>query len=156
LLIYTTPEDLRAEPDQRRFWLLGILTCLRDRADRLEVRFGDGDATLYHRVQGRDWELTPVSEELFETLKPTVRGFAKLVTPQRPDFTITAGLPNVRTEPQEIGWLTFELEQHLIDLPVRIDPREPFGFIQVDFEYPEEMELAGLAGAALAEYYELD
>ena len=75
MLIYTTPEDLRAEPDHRRFWLLGILTCLRDRADRLEVRFGDGDATLYHRVQGRDWELTPVSEELFETLKPTVRGF---------------------------------------------------------------------------------
>ncbi len=156
MLTYTTAEDLKREPDARRFWLLGILTCLRDRADRLEVRFGDGDATLYHRVKGRDWELTPVSEELFEELKPTVRAVSKLVAPQRPDFTVTAGLPTGRIEPQEIGWLTFELEQHLIDLAVRIDPREPYGFIQVDFEYPEEMELSGLAGAALAEYYELD
>ena len=39
---------------------------------------------------------------------------------------------------------------------MRIDPREPYGFIQVDIEYPDEMELAGLAGAALAEYYELE
>jgi len=156
LLSYTTAEDLRAEPDARRFWLLGILMSLRDRADRMEVRFGDGDATLYHRVKGRDWELTPVAEDLFATLKPTVRGVSRLVAPQRPDFTITAGLPDARTELQEIGWLTFELEQHLIDLAVRIDPREPYGFIQVDIEYPDEMELAGLAGAALAEYYELE
>jgi len=153
MLSYLSVEQLRSEPDVRRFWVLGILMCLRDRAARMEVRFGEGDAVLYHRVQGRDWELTSVDAELFEQLKPSLRSVARLVAPQRPEFTVMAGLPSGRIELQEIGWLTFELEQHLIDLAVRVDPREPYGFIQIDFEYPEEMELAGLAGLALAEYY---
>ena len=156
MLVYSTSDQLRTEPDITRFWVLGILMSLRDRASRMEVRFGDGDATLYHRVGDRDWELTPVGEGLFGQLKPSLRAVARLVAPERPSFTVTAGLPDARVEPQEIGWLTFELEQHLIDLAVRIDPREPYGFVQIDFEYPEEMELAGLAGAALAEYYEAE
>jgi hypothetical protein len=156
LLVYTTAEQLRQEPDIHRFWVLGILMSLRDKASRMEVRFGEGEATLYHRVQDRDWELTPVGEELFEELKPSLRKMAKLVAPERPDFTITAGPKDARMESQQVGWLTFDLDQNLIDLLVRIDPREPFGFIQIDFEYPEEMPLSGLAGQALAEYYELE
>ena len=54
-------EHIRDEPDPVRFWHLAVLTALRDKAERVEVRFGDdGTALLYHRVAGRDWELAPV------------------------------------------------------------------------------------------------
>ncbi len=156
MLAYSSPDALRAEPDARRFWVLAVLLALREKATRLEVRFGDGDAMLYHRVEGKDWELADVSEELFPELKPALRQVARLVAPERPGFTVMAGLPDGRVEPQEVGWLTFDLEQHLIDLPVRIDPREPYGFIEIQIEYPEEAELSGLAGQALDAYYEAD
>ena len=154
VLAYTSTHQLRTEPDARRFWIIGILMSLRDNATRMEVRFGETDAMLYHRVDGRDWEIATVSEDLFPELKPALRSVSRLLSPERPDFTITAGLPDARMEPQEIGWLTFDLDQRLIDLVVRIDPREPFGYVQIDIEYPEEAELGGLAGAALAEYYD--
>lgn len=156
MLSFTTPAELKAAPDAVRFFALAILLGLRDKASRVEVRFGDGDALLYHRSEGRDWELAPVSEELFPELKPALRKLARLVTPERPEFTVTAGVVGARVEPQQIGWLTFELEQRLIDLAVRIDPREPYGFIQLDIEYPDEADLSGLAGQALEEYYALD
>jgi len=154
VLAFTSADDLRAEPDARRFWVLAVLLALREKATRLEVRFGDGDAILYHRVDGRDWELAAVSEELFPEIKPALRGVCRLVAPERPDFTVTAGLPDARVEPQEIGWLTFELDQRLVDLAVRIDPREPYGHVQIDIEYPDEAGLGGLAGQALDDYYE--
>ena len=153
MLSFTTADELRAEPDPRRFWILAVLLALREGATRLEVRFGDGTAMLYHRVAGRDWEISVVDEELFPKLKPALRAAARLVSPERPGFTVTAGLPGVREERQEIGWLTFSLDQRLIDLSVRLDPREPYGSVEVAVEYPEEAELGGLAGDALAEYY---
>jgi hypothetical protein len=156
LLRYSSPLELKQEPDARRFWILAIMMCLRDKSTRLEVRVGEGDATVYQRTQGRDWELSAVDEELFPELKPTLREVSRLVTPERPEFTVVAGLPEGRVEKQEVGWLTFEVDQHLLDIVVRIDPREPYGFLQLDFEYPDEMELSGVAGMALADYYEFD
>ena len=38
-----------------RFLHLTILTALRDGAEEVEVRFGDGWALVYERVGGRDW-----------------------------------------------------------------------------------------------------
>jgi hypothetical protein len=130
VLAYTTARELKAEPDARRFWILAIMMCLRDKSSRLEIRIGEGDATVYQRTQGRDWELSQVDEELFPELKPALRAVCKLVSPERPEFTVMAGLPDGRVEKQEVGWLTFELEQHLIDIVVRIDPREPYGFLR--------------------------
>lgn len=156
MLTFTTADALRAEPDPHRFWILAILLALREEATRLELRFGDGTAMLYHRVAGRDWEISVVEEDLFPDLKPTLRTVARLVSPERPGFTVTAGLPVAREERQEIGWLTFSLDQRLIDLPVRLDPREPYGFVEIAIEYPEEAELGGLAGEALSDYYNAD
>ena len=156
MLIHTTAEALRREPDARRFWILAVLLGLREKAGRVEVRFGDGDAVLYHRVEGRDWELAAVDDDLFPLLKPELRKVARLVAPERPEFTVTAGPPDATMESQQIGWLTFDLGQRLIDLAVRIDPREPYGSIQLDIEYPDLGELSGLAGEALDAYYEAD
>ena len=44
----------------------------------------------------------------------------------------------------------------MIDRPVRIDPREPWGGVRIAVKYPEEQELAGLAADALASYYDGD
>lgn len=157
MLSYTDANSLKAEPDARRFWHLAILMSLRDKAESIEVRFGEtGDALLYHRVGGKDWELATVDEELFDQLKPTLRQVAKLVTPQRPDGIITFGIGDARLELQECGWLTYQIEGHLCDLAVRLDPREPFGFIRLDIEHAEMQELSGHAAEALADYYELD
>ena len=146
MLTYTNADELRAEPDPRRFWILAVLLALREGATRLEVRFGDGVALLYHRVAGRDWEISAVDDELFPDLKPALRSIAKLIRPERPGFIMTAGLNSAREEPQEIGWLTFSLDQRLIDLPVRLDPREPDGFVEIGVEYPEEAELGRTGG----------
>ena len=142
---------LRAEPDPRRFWHLAVLTALRDGAERLEVRFGDGDATLYHRVGGRDWELAPVSDDLFPHLKPTLRAVARLVAPERPDLRFTAAPADGRYEPAEVGWLTYDLGGHLLDCVVRLDPQEPWGMATVELDAPPE--LASAAADALAAYY---
>lgn len=154
LLTFDTPDRLRSEPDALRFWHLAVLMALRDKAERIEVRFGEEEtALLYHRVAGRDWELAAVDEELFPHLKPTLRQVARLVAPERPEGQITFGVPDARLEPQEIGWLTYQLGGHLFDIAVRIDPREPYGEITLTIEHAEEQEAAGLAAEALADYY---
>jgi hypothetical protein len=154
MLVFTTPEDLRAEPDAVRFWHLAVLMSLRDKAERLEVRFGEeGTATLYHRISGRDWELSIVDPELFPELKPTLRKVGNLVSPERPEGIITFGVADARLETQQVGWLTYQFPTGFFDMTVRIDPREPFGSITIDLEYPEEM--AALAAEALADYFEL-
>lgn len=154
MLVFTTPQDLRAEPDPVRFWHLAVLMALRDKAERLELRFGEeGMASLYHRVNGRDWELSIVDPELFPELKPALRRAANLVEPERPEGVITFGVAEARLEPQQVGWLTYQFPTGYFDMTVRIDPREPFGSITIDLEYPEEM--AALAAEVLADYFEL-
>ena len=154
MLSFDSAERLHDEPDAVRFWHLAVLTALRDKAERVEVRFGeDGTALLYQRVAGRDWEVAGVPEELFPELKPALRAAARLVAPERPEGQITFGVPGARLEPQEVGWLTYQLGGHVIDLVVRLDPREPWGGVRIEIEYPEEQELAGLAAQALAGYY---
>lgn len=154
MLTFTTPADLRAEPDAVRFWHLAVLMALRDQAERLELRFGEeGMATLYHRVKGRDWEISQVDPELFPLLKPALRQAARLVEPERPEGVIVFGVAEARLEPQEVGWLTYRFPTGFFDMTVRIDPREPYGSVTIDLEYPEEM--AALAAEALADYYEL-
>lgn len=154
MLTFDTAEQLRSEPDAIRFWHLAVLMGLRDKAERVEVRFGeDASALLYHRVAGRDWELAAVEEDLFYELKPTLRAVSRLVAPERPEGQITFGIAEARLESQENGWLTYQLGGHLFDLLVRIDPREPFGGITLTIEHSEEQEAAGLAAEALSDYY---
>jgi len=154
LLTFDSAVQLRAEPDPRRFWHLAVLMALRDKAERVEVRFTEDGGVLYNRIDGRDWELASVPDDVFPFLKPELRAVARLVAPERPDVTVSAGLPDARHEPFEIGWLTYQLDRRLIDLAVQINPQEPWGGITIEFEHPEE--LAGLAADALAAYYEID
>ena len=156
MLVHDTPEQLRLEPPARRFWHLAILMALRDRAERVEVRFTESAGVLYHRVEGRDWEVAVVPEDVFPDLKPELRRAARLVAPERPEVTVTAGAPDARFEPRQVGWLTYQVRDRLIDLSVQIDPREPWGGITLDVEHPEEQGIAGLAADALAAYYELE
>jgi hypothetical protein len=150
VLAYESADLLLAEPEARRYLHVVILNALRDRATQLEVRFGEDGGLLYYRIDGRDWELTPPPDEIYELLKDTVRESARLVQPERPELTVIAGVPGARYEPLEAGWLTYQLGGRWIDLAVRIDPREPFGFIRFDIDGAEEF--AGAAGEALAEY----
>jgi hypothetical protein len=154
VLVFDSTDQLRSEPAARQFWHIAVLMALRDGAERIEVRFAEDGAIVYNRVDGRDWELTPVADDVFPNLKPELRQAARLVAPERPEVTVSAGLPDARYEPAEIGWLTYQLRGRLIDLAVRIDPREPWGAITLDLEHPDE--LSGLAADALAEYYEAD
>lgn len=150
MLSYQSPSQLAAESETAKFLHVLILTAIRDRAERIEVRFGEGHGMIYYRTEGRDWELTPPPEEIYPELKETVRKASRLVSPERPDLQIHAGVPTGHFEPQQVGWLTYELGQHLLDMVVRIDPREPWGGIRIDLEHPDE--LAGMAGEALADY----
>ncbi len=157
MLTYESAQQVAAEPQALRFWHLAILIALRDKAERLELRFDDsGGGLLYHRVQGRDWEVAPAAVEFFAELKPAIRSVARLVAPERPDGIITYGIPDARLEVQEIGWLSYQLLGHVIDLAVRIDPREPYGYVCLEIEHAEEQEVAGLAASALADYYAAD
>lgn len=152
MLVYESPEKLLAEPDARRYLHTVILTALRDKAERVEVRFGEDGGMLYYRVEGRDWELLPPPDDVYPVLKRTVREVARLVRPERPDTTILFGAPEAKFEPLEVGWLTYQIGGYWADLVVRIDPREPFGFIQIEFDNPEDFaDAAGEALAALAE-----
>jgi hypothetical protein len=151
MLTFTTAAALRAEPDPRRFWHLAVLTAVRDGAERLELRFGDGDATLYHRVSGRDWELAAVDDELFPHLKPTLREVARLVAAERPDLQFSAVPADGRYEPAEVGWLTYDLGGRLLDCVVRIDPQEPWGMVTVELD--ADAEAVSAAADALAAYY---
>ncbi len=150
MLAYESADQLLAEPGERRFLHVIILNALRDRATQLEVRFGEDGGLLYYRIDGRDWELTPPPDEVYPLLKDTVRETARLVQPERPELTVLAGVPGGRYEPLEAGWLTYYLGERWLDLAVRIDPREPYGFIRFDLEGGDEFAQA--AGEALDEY----
>ena len=152
LLVYESTEQLLAEPAPRRYLHTVLLTALRDKAERAEVRFAEGEGMLYYRIGGRDWELTPPPDDVYPHLKAAVREVARLVRPERPDVTVMFGLPDARFEPMEAGWLTYQLGEYWVDVLVRIDPREPFGSIQFDIDDPEEF--ADTAGEALAGYAE--
>jgi hypothetical protein len=152
LLAYESADQLLAEPDVRRWLHVVILNAIRDKATQLEVRFGDDGGLLYYRIDGRDWELTPPPDEVYPLLKDTVREASRLVQPDRPELTVIAGVPGARYEPLEAGWLTYQLGGRWLDLAVRIDPREPFGFIRFDIDDADEF--AEPAGEALAEYAE--
>jgi hypothetical protein len=150
MLAYETADQLLAETDARRFLHVVILNAIRDKATQLEVRFGEDGGLLYYRLEGRDWELAPPPDEVYPFLKDTVRDASRLVQPERPELTVIAGVPGARYEPLEAGWLTYQLGGRWLDLAVRIDPREPYGFIRFDIDGAEEF--AEAAGEALAEY----
>jgi hypothetical protein len=150
VLVFESADQLLAEPDARRYLHVIILNALRDGATRLEIRFAEEGGLLYYRLDDRDWELTPPPEEIYPSLKPTVREVARLVRPERPAVTVVASLPEARFEPLEAGWLTYQLGRVWVDLAVRIDPREPFGYIRLEIE--EAAEFRSAAGDALAQY----
>jgi hypothetical protein len=150
MLAFESADQLLAEPQARRYLHVVILNALRDRATRLEIRFGEDGGLLYYRVEGRDWELAPPPDEIYPLLKPTVREVARLVRPERPDVSVLVGVPGARYEPLEAGWLTYRLGGQWLDLLVRIDPREPFGFIRFDID--GAADFADAAGEALAAY----
>lgn len=150
MLTYESTEQLLAEPEPRRYLHTVILTALRDKAERVEVRFMEGEGTLYYRVEGRDWELMPPPEDIYPVLKDTVREVARLVRPERPDVTVMFGAPGARYEPMETGWLTYQVGGYWVDIVVRIDPREPFGYIRFDIDDPQDF--ADIAGEALSDY----
>src|SRR5437764_15474930 len=87
VLVYESTEQLLAEPEPRRYLHTVLLTALRDKAERVEVRFGEAEGMLYYRVDGRDWELTPPPDDICPLLKEAIRGAARLVRPERPDTT---------------------------------------------------------------------
>ncbi len=151
MLVYESTDGLLAEPEPRRYLHTVLLTAVRDKAERLEIRFGDGDGTLYYRVEGRDWELIPPPDEVYPHLKAAVREAARLVSPERPSLTVVAGPAGAAFEPLEAGWLTYQIGAYWLDVLVRIDPREPYGSIQFDFDRNEEF--AELAADALNEYH---
>jgi len=150
VLVFESADQLLAEPEARRYLHVVILNALRDGATRLEVRFTEDGGLLYYRLDGRDWELAPPPDELFPLLKPAVREAARLVWPERPELTVVASVPGARYEPLEAGWLTYQLGGQWLDLLVRIDPREPFGFIRFDIDGAADFSEA--AGDALAQY----
>jgi hypothetical protein len=154
VLVYESTEQLLAEPAARRYLHTILLTALRDNATRVEVRFGEDSGMLYYRVEGRDWELTPPPDDVYPLLKQAVREVSRLVQPERPEVTVMAAVPGARYEALEIGWLTYQLGSYWMDVAVRIDPREPFGFIQFDMDTPEEFaDTAGEVLSGLAEHY---
>ena len=152
MLTFESAEQLLAESDARRYLHVIILNALRDRATRLEVRFTEDGGLLYYRVEDRDWELSPPSDEIYPLLKSAVRETSRLVRPERPEVSVLVGMPGARYEPLEAGWLTYQLGGQWLDLLVRIDPREPFGFIRFDIDSTESAEFADAAGEALAQY----
>jgi len=150
VLAYESADQLLAESDARRYLHVVILNAIRDKASRLEIRFAEDGGLLYYRVEDRDWELSPPPDELYPLLKDAVREVSRLVSPERPDVQVFAGVPGARYEPLECGWLTYHLGGQWLDLCVRIDPREPFGGIRFDIE--GAADFAEAAGEALAEY----
>ena len=150
MLAFESAEQLLAEPVVRRYLHVVILNALRDKATRLEIRFGEEGGLLYYRLEDRDWELAPPPDEVYALLKSTIREVARLVRPERPDVSVLVGVPGARYEPLEAGWLTYQLGGQWLDLFVRIDPREPFGFIRFDID--GAADFADAAGEALATY----
>lgn len=150
MLVFESAEQILAEPEPRRYLHTVLLTALRDKAERLEVRFMEGEGSLYYRVDGRDWELTPPPDDIYPVLKDTIRAAARLVRPERPDVQVLFGVEGARYEPLEVGWLSYQLGGYMADMVVRIDPREPFGFIRIDLD--DAADFADAAGEALAAY----
>lgn len=150
MLNYESADQLLAEPPARRYLHTVVLTALRDQATALEVRYLEGEAVLYYRVEGRDWELGPVPDEVYPELKDAVRAAARLVRPERPDVQVMFGSEGARFEPMEAGWLTYRLAGYHLDMVVRIDPREPFGSIRFGIE--DAGDFAEAAGEALAAF----
>ncbi len=150
MLAYESADRLLAEPEPLRYLHVVLLNALRDGATQLELRFAEDGGLLYYRIDGRDWELTAPPDEVYPLLKDAVRAAARLVQPERPDVTVMAGVPGARYEPLEAGWLTYQLGGQWLDLAVRIDPREPYGFIRFDID--GGADFAEAAGDALAEY----
>jgi hypothetical protein len=150
VLVYESTAQLMAEPEPRRYLHTVLLTALRDKAERVEVRFGEEGGMLYYRVEGRDWELMPPPDDIYPLLKDTVRQAARLVRPERPDLTVMFGAEGARFEPMEVGWLTYSIGGYWADMVVRIDPREPYGSIRIDIDDPQDF--ADLAGDALSDY----
>jgi hypothetical protein len=152
VLTFESADQLLAEPEPRRYLHVVVLNALRDKATRVEVRFGEDGGLLYYRLDGRDWELAPPPDDVYPLLKETVREASRLVRPERPETTVLVGVPGARYEPLEAGWLTYSLGGRWLDLLVRIDPREPFGFVRLDLDPAEAAEFADDAGEALAAY----
>ena len=152
MLAFESADQLLAESEPRRYLHVVVLNALRDKATRLEVRFAEDGGLLYYRVGDRDWELAPPPDGVYPLLKDTVRAVSRLVQPERPEVTVLAGVPGARYEPLEAGWLTYQLGGQWLDLAVRIDPREPFGFIRFDIDGADEF--ADAAGEALSQYAE--
>ena len=50
MLIYESTEQLLAEPEPKRWLHMVVLTALRDKAERIEIRYMEDEATLYYRV----------------------------------------------------------------------------------------------------------
>jgi hypothetical protein len=150
VLVFESADQLLVESDARRYLHVIILNALRDKATRLEIRFAEDGGLLYYRVEDRDWELAPPPDELYPLLKSAVREVSRLVSPERPDVQVLAGVPGARYEALECGWLTYHLGGQWLDLCVRIDPREPFGGIRFDID--GATDFAETAGEALAEY----
>ena len=146
MLAFESAEQLLAEPDARRYLHVVILNALRDKATRLEVRFGEDGGLLYYRVEDRDWELAPPPDEVYPLLKQTVREAARLVQPERPDVSVLVGTPGARYEPLEAGWLTYQLGGQWLDLFVRIDPRERSGSSASRYRRHGAAEFADAAG----------
>ncbi len=152
MLTFESAEQLLAEPAPRRFLHVLLLNAIRDKATRLEIRFVEDGSVIYYRIEDRDWELAPPPDEVYPFLKEEVREASRLVRPERPETTVMFGVPDARYEPLECGWLTYKLGGLWLDLPVRIDPREPYGSIRFDIDGSEAREFAESADEALAAY----
>jgi hypothetical protein len=113
-------DGIRSADDVERFWQLAILIGLRDKAERLEVRFTESGAILYHRVDGRDWELTPVDEELSPQLTLALQSVARLIAPERPALEVFAPPEGSRYEQPQVGWLSCQLRTNWLDSSSRL------------------------------------
>jgi hypothetical protein len=134
-------------PPAERFLHELLLTALRDGATRTEVRFGEGWALTYQRVDGRDWEVQPPAEDALEELKPAARRVCVLVRPERPGLAFQTAPPGATVESPETGWLTYRLDEHWIDFHVVLDPQEPGG--RITFELDDAAPFSPAAAAGL-------
>lgn len=136
-----------ALPPAERYLHDLLLTALRDGATRAEVRFGDGWALTYQRVDGRDWEVLPPPDDALPALKATVRAVSQLSKPERPGLAFQSAPPGAVVESPEAGWLTYRLGDDWIDFLVVLDPQEPGG--RVTFEIDDAGPFAAAAAGAL-------
>jgi len=87
LLVYESTEQLLAETESRRYLHTVLLTALRDKAERVEVRFGGEGGMLYYRVDGRDWNCCRRRMRFTPYSRIRCVEAARLVRPERPDLT---------------------------------------------------------------------